>query len=157
MGYKDIFNCEGVKNLISDPLKKILFPVLLIVSLTSFGQCRVGKPIDKVIAEYKDPQYKLKIMKVDSSAYLIIEDKFASVIHRFGRDSVCNKTYVTLPDTSLAKEVAFSYNLLYEPKSSIEWIVRMPDQILDVELVTTTNSAGLKQPTFQWSLAKEKD
>jgi hypothetical protein len=144
-------------NLITDTLKNLLVPVFLVLSLTSFGQCRVGRPIGKVIAEYKDPQYKLKIMKVDSASYLIIEDKFASVIHRFGRDSLCNKTYVTLPDTSLAKEVAYSYNLLYEPKSSIEWIVRMPDQILDVELVTTTNSAGLEQPTFQWSLAKEKD
>jgi hypothetical protein len=138
-------------------LKKILIPLLLIISLAGYSQCRVGKPYSLVIGEYRDPQYRLKIMKVDSSAYLIIEDKFASVIHRFGSDSLCNKTYVTLPDTLLAREVAYSYNLMYEPKSPIEWVVRLPDQILDVQLVTTTNSAGVEQPTFQWSLAKEQD
>jgi hypothetical protein len=149
-------------NLKQDQLKKLLLPklllpVLLLVSVAGYSQCRVGKPYSMVIGEYRDPQYKLKIMKVDSSAYLIIEDKFASVIHRFGSDSLCNKTYVTLPDTLLAREVAYSYNLIYEPKSPIEWTVRLPDQILDVQLVTTTNSAGLQQPTFQWSLAKEQD
>jgi hypothetical protein len=138
-------------------LKKLLLPILLVISLAGYSQCRVGKPYSLVIGEYRDPQYKLKIMRVDSSAYLIIEDKFASVIHRFGSDSLCNKTYVTLPDTLLAREVAYSYNLMYEPKSPIEWVVRLPDQILDVQLVTTTNSAGLQQPTFQWSLAKEED
>jgi hypothetical protein len=138
-------------------LKKLLLLSLLAISLTGYSQCRVGKPYSLVIGEYRDPQYKLKIMKVDSSAYLIIEDKFASVIHRFGSDSLCNKTYVTLPDTLLAREVAFSYDLMYDPKSPIEWVVRLPDQILDVQLVTTTNSAGVAKPTFQWSLAKEQD
>jgi hypothetical protein len=137
-------------------LKKILVPILLVISLTGFSQSRIGKQLSIVRAEYKDPQYKAKIMKLDSAAYLIIQDKYASVIHRFGSDSLCNKTYVTLPDTILAKEVASTYDMIYEPKSPQEWIVRLPDQVLDVELVTTTNTAGLKQPTFQWTLFKDE-
>jgi hypothetical protein len=136
-------------------LKTVFLSILLALSLTGFSQNRIGKSIGSVRAEYADPQYKLKFVKYDSSAYLVIEDKYASVIHRFGSDSLCNKTYVTLPDTLIANQVASTYDAIYEPLSSLEWIVRLPDEVLNVEMVTTVNKEGLKQPTFEWT-RKEK-
>lgn len=123
------------------------------LSLTGFCQSRIGTRIDKVKAEYSNPQYGLKIMKADTSTYLTLQDKFAFIIHRFGRDSVCNKTYVTLTDTTIANQMASTYDAIYEPVSPIEWIVRLPHDILDVELVMNTNEDKNKKLTFQWTRA----
>lgn len=134
-------------------MKKLLVVLFMALSLTGFCQSRIGTRIDKVKAEYSNPQYGLKIMKADTSTYLTLQDKFAFIIHRFGRDSVCNKTYVTLTDTTIANQMASTYDAIYEPVSPIEWIVRLPHDILDVELVMNTNEDKNKKLTFQWTRA----
>jgi hypothetical protein len=136
-------------------VKRLIIPILLILCLTGYSQNRIGKNISSVRAEYADKQYNLRYVKHDTSAFLVIQDKYASIIHRFGADSLCNKTYVTLPDTLIANQVANTYDIIYEPLSSLEWIVRLPNDVLDVELVTTTNRDGLQQPTFQWTRKRQ--
>jgi hypothetical protein len=105
----------------------------------------------RVRAEYSDPKYALKCMKFDSSLYISYQDKYANIIHRFGRDSICNKTYVMLSDTTIADQIASTYDAIYQPLSSYEWIVRTPHDILDVELVEIKNKEGVPQRTFQWT------
>lgn len=124
------------------------------ISLAGLSQSRIGSRIDKIKSEYSDPKFGLKLMKADSSVYLTLQDKFAFIIHRFGQDSICNKTYVTLSDTTIAHQMASTYDAIYEPVSPLEWIVRLPNDVLDVELVMNTNEDKNKQLTFQWTRAK---
>jgi hypothetical protein len=107
--------------------------------------------IGRVRSEYSDPKYALKFMKYDSSAYISYQDKYANIIHRFGRDSICNKTYVMLSDTAIANQIASTYDAIYQPLSSYEWVVKTPHDILDVELVEIKNKEGVPQRTFQWT------
>ncbi len=133
-------------------MKTLLITLFLVLSLTSFSQCRIGIKISKVRAEYSDPKYAIKYMKYDSSAYISFQDKYANIIHRFGRDSICNKTYVVLSDTTIANQVASTYDAIYKPLSSYEWIVvNTPQDILDVELVEIKDKDGVPQRTFEWT------
>lgn len=109
-------------------------------------------------AEYSNPKYGLKCMVVDSSSYMTIQDfdNFALIVHRFGRDSICNKSYVTPFDTTIANEMANNYDLIYQPVSPVEWIVKLPNDVLDVELVATSNKDGILQRTFQWTRSNKE-
>lgn len=132
-------------------MKTSIITFLLALSLTSHSQSRIGIKIDKVRAEYSDPKYALKIMKHDTSTYISYQDKLANIIHRFGRDSICFKTYVMVPDTAVANEIASLYDQIYKPLSPIEWVVETPQEKFDVELVEVPNKDGVPQRTFQWS------
>jgi hypothetical protein len=157
MGGEGNYKCydtKSVLNLNQFQLKKTLFVLLLAFSLKGFSQSRIGIPIDRVRAEYANPQYKLKSAVYDSLTYLVLQDKHATVIHRFGKDSLCNKTYVTPEDTTIANQMASTYDAIYQPLSSLEWLVRLPHEILDIELVQTINKEGTKLPTFQWTRSK---
>jgi hypothetical protein len=132
-------------------LKALLITFLLALSLTGYSQSRIGIRIDKVRAEYSDPKYALKYMKHDTSTYISYQDKLGNIIHRFGRDSICYKTYVMVPDTAVANEIASLYDQIYKPLSPIEWVVDTPQEKLDVELVEVPNKDGVPQRTFQWS------
>jgi hypothetical protein len=132
-------------------LKTSLITLFLALSLTGYSQSRIGTQIAKVRAEYSDPKYALKCMNYDSSVYISYQDKYANIIHRFGRDSICNKTYVMLSDTAIANQIASTYDAIYQPLSSYEWIVNTPHDILDVELVEIKNKEGVPQRTFQWT------
>jgi len=123
----------------------------MLMSLTGFSQARIGVQIAKVRSEYSDPKYALKYMKHDSSAYISYQDKYANIIHRFGKDSTCNKTYVMLSDTTIANEIANTYDAIYRPLSPYEWIVETPQDVLDVQLVEVKSREGAPQRTFQWS------
>jgi hypothetical protein len=136
-------------------MKKISVLLLLTLSLTGFSQSRIGSPISKVRAEYANPKYHLRCVTSDSSTFMAIQYEYATIIHRFGRDSLCNKTYVTVPDTMLANEMAKTCDALYEPKSYMEWTVRLPNEVLNIELVATATKDGSKIPTFQWTRAKK--
>jgi hypothetical protein len=132
-------------------LKTSLIAFLMLMSLTGFSQARIGVQIAKVRSEYSDPKYALKYMKHDSSAYISYQDKYANIIHRFGKDSTCNKTYVMLSDTTIANEIANTYDAIYRPLSPYEWIVETPQDVLDVQLVEVKSREGAPQRTFQWS------
>ena len=132
-------------------MKTSLITLFLALSLSGFSQSRIGMQFARVRAEYSDPKYALKCMKYDSSLYISYQDKYANIIHRFGRDSICNKTYVMLSDTTIADQIASTYDAIYQPLSSYEWIVRTPHDILDVELVEIKNKEGVPQRTFQWT------
>ena len=136
-------------------MKKTLVLLLLAISLTGFSQSRIGSLISKVRDEYADPKYQLRRVISDSSTFLAIQYEYATIIHRFGRDSICNKTYVTVPDTMLANEMARTCDAIYEPKSYMEWTVRLPNDVLNIELVATATKDGSKIPTFQWTRAKK--
>jgi hypothetical protein len=135
-------------------MKKILVLLLLVFSLNGFSQSRIGSLISKVRAEYANPKYQLRQLKSDSSTFLAVQYEYATIIHRFGRDSLCNKTYVTVPDTVLASQMARTCDAIYEPKSFLEWTVRLPNDVLNIELVETATKDGSKIPTFQWTRAK---
>ncbi len=135
-------------------MKKILVLLLLAVSLTGFSQSHIGSHINKVRAEYADPKYQLIHVTSDTTTFLAAHYDYATIIYRFGRDSICNKTYVTVPDTLLANYMASTYDAIYEPKSSLEWTVRVQNDVLNVELVETATKDGSKIPTFQWTRAK---
>ncbi len=137
-------------------MKNLLILFLLALSLTGFSQSRVGYPISKVRSEFSDAVYNLKAMVHDTSTFLVLQEKHAVVIHRFGRDSICNKTYVTPEDTTVANQMASTYDAIYEPVSHLEWLVRQQNDILDVEMVAIENKDGQQQPTFQWTRAKKK-
>jgi hypothetical protein len=139
------------RNLTLIKLKTSLITFFLALSLTGFSQARIGVQIEKVRAEYSDPKYALKYMKHDSSAYISYQDKYANIIHRFGRDSVCYKTYVMVTDTSVANEIARTYDQIYKPLSPLEWVVDTPQETLDVQLVEIQNKDGVPQRTFQWT------
>jgi hypothetical protein len=143
------------KNFTQFLMKKIFVLFLLALSICSYGQSRIGSHIKAVRAEYSDPAFNLKSMVHDTSTFLVLQDKHAVVIHRFGKDSICNKTYVTPEDTTIAYQMASTYDAIYQPVSRLEWIVRQPKDILDVELVSITNKDGSMQPTFQWTRAKK--
>lgn len=132
-------------------MKTLLITLLLTLSLTGYSQSRIGIRIDKIRAEYSDPKYALKFMTHDTSTYISYQDKLANIIHRFGRDSVCYKTYVMVPDTAVANEIASLYDIIYKPLSPNEWVVETPRESLDVELVEVPNKEGVPQRTFQWS------
>jgi hypothetical protein len=135
-------------------MKKYLVLLLLTVSFAGYSQSRIGTLISRVRAEYADPKYQLRQVTSDTSTFLAVNFEYATIIHRFGRDSLCNKTYVTVPDTMLANEMARTCDAIYEPKSFLEWTVRLPNDVLKVELVETATKDGSKIPTFQWTRAK---
>lgn len=137
-------------------MKTIFVLFLLAFSFTGFSQSRVGFPINKVRAEFSDPAYNLKSMVHDTSTFLVLQEKHAVVIHRFGRDSVCNKTYVTPEDSTIANQMASTYDAIYEPLSNLEWLVRQQNDVFDVEMVAIENKDGLQQTAFQWTRAKKK-
>ena len=123
--------------------------------MAGYSQNRIGFSISKVRAEYSDPVFHLKSMVHDTSTFLVIQDTHAIIIHRFGRDSICNKTYVTPEDTTIAYQMASTYDAIYHPVSRMEWIVTTPKESLDVELVSTPDRNGALLPTFQWTRAKK--
>jgi hypothetical protein len=145
------WNFECFRNLTLIKLKTTLITLFLVLSLNSFCQSRIGIQIAKVRAEFSDPKYALKYMKHDSSAYISYQDKYANIIHRFGRDSICYKTYVMVTDTAVANEIASTYDQIYKPLSPLEWIVDTPTEALDVQLVEVPNKDGVPQRTFQWT------
>jgi hypothetical protein len=136
-------------------MKKIFVLLFLVISLNGFGQSRIGSLISKVRDEYSNPKYQLRQVRSDSTTFLAIQYEYATIIHRFGRDSICNKTYVTVPDTMLANEIARTCDAIYEPKSYMEWTVILPNDVLNIELVATATKDGAKIPTFQWTRAKK--
>lgn len=135
-------------------MKKILVLLLLTISLAGYSQSRIGTLISRVRAEFADPKYQLRQITSDTSTFLAVNFEYATIIHRFGRDSLCNKTYVTVPDTVLANEMARTCDAIYEPKSFLEWTVRLPNDVLKVELVETATKDGSRIPTFQWTRAR---
>ena len=135
-------------------MKKYLVLLLLTVSFAGYSQSRIGAIISRVRAEYSDPKYQFRQIASDTSTFLAVNFEYTTIIHRFGRDSLCNKTYVTVPDTMLANEMARTCDAIYEPKSFLEWTVRLPNDVLNVELVETATKDGSKIPTFQWTRAK---
>lgn len=95
-------------------------------------------------------------MRHDSMAYLVLQDKHAVIIHRFGSDSICDKTYVTPKDSTIAYQMASTYDAIYKPLSTIEWQVSAPNGVLDIELVGIKGQNGSVQPTFQWTRSENK-
>lgn len=147
---------NAFKNFTQFPMKKLSALFFLAFSLTSFSQSRVGYLINQVRKEFSDPAFNLRSMVQDTSTFIVLQEKHAVVIHRFGSDSICNKTYVTPEDTTIANEMASTYDAIYEPVSHLEWLVRQQSDILDVEMVTIENKDGHLRPAFQWTRAKKK-
>jgi len=110
--------------------------LLTAVSITAFGQARLGSTDADIKAEYGQSRYKLKAGYNSSGSYYVsINTGIASVLYFFNEKQVCTSVCIVPNNQGVLNYYVELYNKQYVIVSSKKWKMYSDDGIANIELI----------------------
>lgn len=121
--------------------------LILIISVSSFGQARLGSSAKEIKQEFADAKYALKENYGTEGVYSItLRNNLATVIYYFDSEKICGRTIIIPDNEAVLNAYVENYNKNYVVINDTKWKMYSNDGISYIELVMD----GKLPAHFKW-------